>query len=657
MIKNKEKITDNTEDSHSHESEDSCCRHDEENNIREIIELIAGALIFCAGLVFTYIFNINQYLLLAVFILSYVILGGGIVLNAVKNIAGGKIFDENFLMGIATTGAFIIGEYPEAAAVMLFFRVGEYFQGLAVNKSKKSIAALMDIRPDYANLLTNGKVIKVSPDTIRPGEIIIVKPGEKIPLDGVVTEGESMLDTSALTGEPVPRKVKVSDTVLSGCINKNGVLTIQVNKTFGESAVAKIIELTQNAAAKKAPTEKFITKFARHYTPAVVGLAALICVVSPLFFDGLWSEWIRRGLVFLVISCPCALVISIPLSFFGGIGGASKKGVLVKGGNYLEALNNLDTVVFDKTGTLTKGVFEVTEINPVNGFTKNELLGFAASAEAFSNHPIAASILKAYGVNISKNSLSNYNETAGYGVSVKAKDKFIAAGNYGFMLKTGAARLTELNKLKEEKTPGTRVYVSVNNIFAGHITISDEIKPDSRKAIESLKAGGVRRTVMLTGDNPEAAGAVAADLNIDEFYAGLLPEQKVEIFEKIKKDARRKNQKAKTAFVGDGINDAPVLARADIGVAMGGLGSDAAIEAADIVLMTDEVSKLAGAIGVARLTRRIVWQNIIFALAVKIIFLSLGALGMASMWEAVFADAGAALIAVLNASRVSRGRN
>jgi len=608
----------------------------------EIIKLAAGGIAFSIGLLLTYVFEVNQSIALGILIAGYITLGGEILLRAAKNILRGRVFDENFLMSIATLGAFAIGEYPEAVAVMLFYQVGEYFQGLAVHRSKKSITDLMDIRPDYANLLRDGEITAVSPETVSIGDIIIVKPGEKIPLDGIVTEGESMLDTSALTGESIPRKAKISDTVLSGCINQSGVLKIEVSKAFGESTVAKIINLVENASSKKAPAEKFITKFARYYTPAVVFLAMLIAVLPPLLMSGAsWSDWINRGLVFLVISCPCALVISIPLSFFGGIGGASKKGVLVKGGNYLEALNDLDIVVFDKTGTLTKGVFEVTGIHPAEGQTENSLLELAATAEVYSNHPIARSILAAFGNEVDKNLLSEYSEIAGCGVSVKSGGKVILAGNNKLME-------TMDIPCEEREGIGTKVYIATDGSYAGYITISDEIKPDSYDAIAALKAKGISKTVMLTGDGPQIAEAIADELGIDEVHAGLLPDQKVEMLEILD---TQKRPKGKLAFIGDGINDAPVLARADVGIAMGALGSDAAIEAADVVLMTDEPSRLIDAIDTARFTKRIVMQNIIFALGVKVIFLVLGALGIASMWEAVFADVGVALLAVLNASR------
>lgn len=623
-------------DSHGH--------GEEKNGKEEIIKLIACAAVFAAGLLISRFFDVNKYITLGIFIGAYLLLGGEVVLNALKNIARGKVFDENFLMSVATLGAFTIGDYPEAVAVMLFYQVGEYFQGAAVRKSRKSITDLMDIRPDFANLQRNGEIVRVTPDTVSVGDLIVVKPGEKIPLDGVVVDGASMLDTSALTGESVPREAVVSDAALSGCINLNGVLTIKVTKAYGESTVAKIIELVENAASKKAPTENFITTFSRYYTPAVVGLAALLAVVPPLFFDGVWAEWVNRGLIFLVISCPCALVISIPLSFFGGIGGASKRGVLVKGGNFLEALNNLDIVVFDKTGTLTKGVFEVTGIHPAEGFTADGLLELAAQAETFSNHPIALSVMKAFGKELAQTQLSEYNELAGHGVSVKADDVAIIAGNSKLMEMNGVT-FDEVNEI------GTKLYVAADGVYAGAIVISDEIKHDSRAAISELKSKGVRKTVMLTGDNPQIAEAVAKELKLDEVYAGLLPAQKVGMLEKLEKGKRAKGT---LAFVGDGVNDAPVLARADIGIAMGGLGSDAAIEAADIVLMTDEPSKLIEAIDVAKFTKRVVWQNIILALGIKGAILLLGAFGEATMWEAVFADVGVALLAVLNAARIIR---
>ena len=607
--------------------------------------LILGAVAFTAGILFEHFTDIAFYYPLAIYIIGYLLLGGDVVLRAGRNILRGKVFDESFLIAIATIGAFAIGEYAEAVAVMLFYQVGEYFQDLAVGRSKKNIAKLMDIRPDYVNLQhEDGSTTTVSPETVNIGDLIIVKPGERIPLDGVVTEGSAMLDTSALTGESVPRSANVSDTVLSGSINQNGVLTIRVTETYGQSTVSKIIDLVENAAAKKAPTEKFITKFAGYYTPIVVGLAALLVLIPPLLFGGSWSDWIHRGLIFLVISCPCALVISIPLSFFGGISGASRKGILIKGGNYLEALNYLDTVVFDKTGTLTKGVFNVTEIHPTEGYTREELLETAALAEAYSTHPIALSIIREYGKDIDMTKLSGYTEIAGHGVSVNVDGKALLAGNNKLM-KSREITFTETENV------GTKVYVASDGAYFGYIIISDEIKQDSHNAISSLKALGVRKTVMLTGDNKKIADALASELGIDEVYSELLPQEKVEKLELL---GKQKNANGKLAFVGDGINDAPALALADIGVAMGALGSDAAIEAADVVLMTDEPSKLTQAVKTAKFTKRIVWQNIIFALGVKSLFLVLGAFGVASMWEAVFADVGVALLAVFNAMRVMR---
>jgi Cd2+/Zn2+-exporting ATPase len=626
---------------------EAACGNSEGISIAEYAPLIAGAALFAVGIVLNRAFTFPVSIPLGVFIVSYILLGGKVVCRALRNISKGQVFDENFLMSIATIGAFAIGDYTEAVAVMLFYQIGELFQELAIKRSKKSITALMDIRPDFANLKRNGDLVKVDPDTVSVGDIIVVKAGEKIPLDGTVIEGEAMLDTMALTGESVPRKATIGDTALSGCINQNGVLTISVTKTFGESTVAKIIDLVQNAASKKAPTENFITTFSRYYTPAVVGLAALIAVLPPLFSLGLWAEWINRGLIFLVISCPCALVISIPLGYFGGIGGASRKGILIKGSNFLEALNSLDIVVFDKTGTLTKGVFEVSALQAANGFSTESLLEKAAAAEAFSNHPIALAIRKAamhiaHGKEIDRNTLSDYEEIAGEGIRVKAGGTSILAGNERLLTREGIPFVPS-------QTPGTKVYVAVNKVFAGSIVIADEVKADSAKAIAELKSKGVRKTVMLTGDNSEIAKTIAGTLNLDEYHADLLPDQKVAQVERLDS---QKRAKAKLAFVGDGINDAPVLARADIGIAMGGLGSDAAIEAADIVLMTDEPSKLATAIDIARITKRIVWQNIIFSLSVKGCFLILGALGISTMWEAVFADVGVCVLAILNAMRV-----
>ena len=606
---------------------------------KEIIQLTAGTLVLGAALLLR-----DSDIQVYVFLASYLILGWKVIYGAVRNLLRGDFFNENFLMGVATGGAFIIGEYPEAAAVMLFYLVGESFQDMAVHRSRKSISDLMDIRPDFANIRVNGELQRVAPETVQIGDIIVVKPGEKIPLDGVIIEGESMLDTKALTGESVPRSAKPSDTALSGCINLNGVLTIKVAKKFGESTAAKIIELVENASNKKAPAENFITAFSRYYTPAVVGLAALLAILPPLLFGGEWADWIHRALVFLVISCPCALVISIPLGFFCGIGAASRNGVLVKGGNYLEALNNLDVIVFDKTGTLTKGVFDVTGIYPASGFTSDSLLEYAAKAETFSNHPIAQSILKAYAKDIDKGGLADYQEISGHGTCVTANGVKILAGNDKLMEKEGIA-------FGENNEAGTRVYVAANGQYAGCIVISDEIKPDSPRAIAALKKQGIKKTVMLTGDDRLIAEETAKKLSIDEVHAQLLPGEKVAKVEELLSQQRAGK---KLAFAGDGINDAPVLARADIGIAMGALGSDAAIEAADVVLMTDELTKLVDAIKIAKRTRRIIVQNIVFALGVKGVFLVLGALGAAGMWEAVFADTGVSLLAVLNALRIMR---
>ncbi|MCL2539789.1 MAG: cadmium-translocating P-type ATPase, partial [Oscillospiraceae bacterium] len=621
---------------------ESAFKEDKEKN--RIIWLVAGAAALAVGVLLEHLSGVDGYLRLAVFVFGYLLLGFKVLLRAAKNMTKGNVFDENFLMAIATAGAFAIGEYAEAVGVMLFYQVGEFFQDMAVSSSKRNIARLMDIRPDYANLRTDGAIESVAPETVHIGAEIIVKPGERIPIDGVVIEGESFLDMSALTGESVPQRASVSDTVLSGSVNQSGLLAIRTTKTFGQSTASKIIDLVENAADKKAATENFITKFARYYTPVVVAFACLIAVVPPLLFGGLWTEWLNRGLVFLVISCPCALVISIPLSYFGGIGRASKKGILVKGGNYLEALSDIDIAVFDKTGTLTEGVFKVTDILPSDGFGAEELLRAAASAEAFSNHPIALSILRAHGGRIEKNSLSQYTELAGHGVSVNADGRTILAGNKQLMDKEAVV-------FKETEGEGTKVYVASDGLYMGCIVISDRIKNDSRAAIAGLKALGTRKTVMLTGDNSQTANAVGCELKIDEVHSGLLPQQKVEMVQTL---GRQKQGNGKLVFVGDGINDAPVLALADVGVAMGGLGSDAAIEAADVVLMTDEPSKLVEAVGVARFTKRIVWQNIIFAIGVKSLFLLLGAFGAASMWEAVFADVGVAVLVVVNSMRLLR---
>lgn len=617
---------------------------EEDNNKKELIKIGISGAFFATGLAL----NLPGWMEFTVFLISYIISGGEIVLKALKNISRGQVFDENFLMSVATIGAFFIGEYPEGVAVMLFFRVGEFFQELAVTRSRKSISELMDIRPDFANLKIGDDLKRVSPEEVGIGDIIVVKPGEKVPLDGKVVEGNSMVDTSALTGESVPREIETGNDVLSGFINKNGVLTIEVTKEFSESTVAKILDLVQNASSRKAPTEKFITKFARYYTPVVVVIAVLLAIIPPLVITGAtFSDWIYRALVFLVISCPCALVISIPLGFFGGIGGASRSGVLVKGSNYLEALNNVEIVIFDKTGTLTKGVFNVTEINPQNNYTKEDIIEYAAYAESYSNHPIADSILKAYEKEVDKSKIESYDEIAGHGIKVKVEGKEILAGNIKLMNKEN------INVSKMESI-GTVVYVALNNMYAGAIVISDEVKDDSASAIKALKALGVRKTVMLTGDAKSVGEKIGKQLGLDEVYSELLPTEKVEKLELIDK---QKSAKGKLVFVGDGINDAPVLARADIGIAMGGLGSDAAIEAADVVIMTDEPSKIATGIKIAKRTRTIVWQNIIVAMGVKFIFLALGAAGIATLWEAVFADVGVTVIAVLNSMRVMKVNN
>lgn len=611
------------------------------NNKIRIIRLIAGALIFISGIISNEFINVSLPVYLIFLVLAYIILGGDVVIKAIKNITKGRIFDENFLMSLSTIGAFVIGEYPEAVAVMLFYQIGEYFQDLAVNRSRKSIANLMNIRPDFATVLRNGEQTIVSPKTVSIGEIIVVKPGEKIPLDGIILEGDSMLDTKALTGESVPRTVHKGDEALSGCVNQNGVLTIQATKAFSESTVSKIIELVENASSRKAPTENFITTFARYYTPVVVIFALILAVAPPLLFNAEWIEWIRRAFVFLVISCPCALVISIPLTFFGGIGAASKHGVLVKGSNYLESLNNVSTVVFDKTGTLTKGVFKVTEIVPDNGFTVDRILEYGAKAEIYSNHPIAKSIIAAYEKDVDGTNITDYKEISGYGISVTVDNKKILAGNSKLMT-------AEQIHYRPCNKAGTKVYVAVDGKYAGCILITDEIKEDSKRAIAELKRIGIEKTVMLTGDDEMIGKAVSRKLGLDEYYAQLLPDQKVLKLEELDS---QKPLKSKLAFIGDGINDAPVLARADVGIAMGGIGSDAAIEAADVVLMTDEPSKLVEAIEVAKATKHIVIQNIVLALTVKVIFMVLGAFGIAGMWEAVFGDVGVALIAVMNAMR------
>lgn len=606
---------------------------------RLLLRIIIVAVLFLIG----NLLPLHQTAELAVFLVSYAIIGWDILWKAITNILHGQVFDENFLMAIATVGAFILGEHTEGVAVMLFYQVGEWFQSYAVSKSRRSIASLMDIRPDYANVERDGKLVQVDPDEVQIGDTIIVKPGERIPLDGKIIKGSSALDTSALTGESMPREVEPGMEVISGCINQTGILTIQTTKEFGESTVAKILDLVENASEKKGKIENFITRFARYYTPVVVFAALALAILPPIITGQEFSAWIYRALTFLVISCPCALVISIPLSFFGGIGGASKIGVLVKGSNYLEALANAEIVVFDKTGTLTKGSFAVSEIHAA-AMSEQQLLELAAYAEDYSNHPISLSIKKAYDGTIDASRISEVQEIAGHGVQAVIDGRKVLAGNAKLMKK-------ENIKFSVAASVGTVVYLACDGIYAGCIIIEDEIKPDAQTAIKFLKSSGVRRTVMLTGDADAVGKKVAARLGLDQAYTELLPADKVIRVEEM---MQQKSEKGKLAFVGDGINDAPVLARADVGIAMGGLGSDAAIEAADVVLMTDEPSKIAAVMKIARKTIRIANQNIVFALGVKFLVLGLGALGYANMWAAVFADVGVSVIAILNAIRAMR---
>jgi Cd2+/Zn2+-exporting ATPase len=608
-----------------------------------IIKAVSGLLLLLTGIIFekeihNTPFHIAEYL---VFGAGYLIVGWKVISLAVKNIIRGKFFDEQFLMTIATLGAFAIDQLPEAVAVMLFYVAGELFQDIAVGRSRKSIKALLEIKPEFANLLVDGEANKVSPESVKVGDTIIIKAGEKVPLDGEIINGNSFVDTSALTGESVPRKVKEKDTVLSGMINQTGVLTIKVTKLFSESSVSKILELVENASSKKAETEKFITTFAKYYTPVVVIGALLLAILPPLLISGqTFGDWIYRALVVLVISCPCALVISIPLGYFGGIGSASRKGILVKGSNFLDALTQVKTVVFDKTGTLTKGEFKVTEIVTSNGFSKEEILEYAAFAETNSNHPVAKSISEAFGKAPDSTRIKQVEEISGHGIKAVIDNKTVLAGNDKLMHKESIAHPVC-------NVQGTVVHVAIDNTYAGYIIISDTLKDDAIEAIEKLKAKNIQ-TVMLTGDNKFAAAAFAKKLNIDKFFSELLPEDKVKHIENLIAE----NKGGKVAFVGDGINDAPVIARSDVGIAMGALGSDAAIETADVVLMTDSPSKVAIAIDVAKRTRNIVWQNIFFAMGVKLIFIVLGVFGIATMWEAVFGDMGVALIAVFNAIRI-----
>lgn len=605
--------------------------------------IIAAFVLFVALLIAEHtgmLENVNVWIQFVIYLVPYLIIGYDIVYKAVRNISHGQVFDENFLMMVATVGAFGVQEFSEAVAVMLFYQVGELFQSYAVGKSRQSISAMMDICPEYANIEQNGVLTQVDPDDVEVGDIIVIKPGERIPLDGVVIEGESLVDTAALTGESVPRSAKAGDEIISGCVNGSGTLKVKVTKEFDDSTVAKILELVENASSKKAKVENFITKFAKYYTPVVTIGAVVLALVPPLVLGGGFAEWIQRACIFLVISCPCALVISVPMGFFGGIGAASKVGVLVKGSNYLEAVAEMTTIVFDKTGTLTKGEFKVAQIQP-QGMTETELLEIAALGEGYSTHPIANSIREAYGKTPDMKRTENANEIAGHGISITVDNKAVLIGNEKLMKKEGIA-------YTPCQSCGTVVYVACDGKFAGTLVISDTVKDGAKEAISAMKQVGVKKCVMLTGDRKEAAMEVAKELGIDEVHAELLPADKVAQVERL---LREKPKKEKLAFVGDGINDAPVLTRADIGIAMGSMGSDAAIEAADVVLMDDDVRKIASIVRISRKTLLIVKQNIVFALGVKAIVLLLGAFGAANMWEAVFADVGVSVIAILNSMR------
>lgn len=606
---------------------------------RNVFRIAFAAVLF----VVVWALPTDGVLRLLTFLVPYAIVGYDVVFEALRNIAHGQVFDENFLMSVATIGAFFVADYPEAVAVMLFYQIGELFQSIAVGKSRKSIAALMDIRPDYANVLRDGDVKTVSPEEVEIGEIIEIKPGEKIPLDAVVTKGETTVNTAALTGESVPVTCRVGDAVISGSVNQNGRIEARVTSVFGESTVSKILDLVENATSKKAKSENFITRFAKYYTPCVVFAALALALIPPLFFKQPFSVWVTRALTFLVVSCPCALVVSVPLTFFCGIGGASRQGVLIKGANYLETLSKAETVVFDKTGTLTNGTFTVVAIHPQQ-ISERELLDLTATAESVSSHPIATSILKAYGEPIDKTRIGNIEEFSGRGIHAVIDGKSVYVGNGVLMQCVGV-------DFHECKTVGTTVHIAVDGLYAGHIVIADTVKPDAKSAVEQLKASGIRKTVMLTGDSDTVGQAVAKELGMDEAYTQLMPDDKVEKTEKL---LAEKNTKSTLAFVGDGINDAPVLARADVGIAMGALGSDAAIEAADVVLMDDKPTKLVTALKISRKTMRIVRQNIVFALSVKAVVLLLSAFGLASMWVAVFADVGVMILAVCNAVRAMR---
>ena len=633
---------------HDHEHEESKPkkvekRKEKKEINKDLIKIIIGVIVYAFGIYEMAVGNTGTFGVV-VFLAAYILIGGDVLLKAIKNLFRGQVLDENFLMSIATIGAVAIGEYSEAVGVMLFYKIGEYLQQKAVGQSRKSISALMEIKAEFANLVQGGKMIQVDPEEVEVGDVIVVKPGEKVPLDGIVTEGEAMLDTSAITGESVLRSVKPGEEVVSGTINTNALIYVRVTKEYGESTVAKILDMVENAGSRKSQTENFISKFCRYYTPIVVGLALAVAFIPPLVIEGaVFRDWLYRGLIFLVVSCPCALVLSIPLSFFGGIGSASKNGILIKGSNYLEALRKANTVVLDKTGTITKGVFKVTEINPV-GMSEDELLKYAAIAEANSNHPIAKSIMESYNEKFEEevklSEIDKYEEIAAHGIKVLYNGKTILAGSSKLL----DSENIEYKKIEES---GTTVYVAVDGKFAGCIVISDEVKEDSKRAIEEMRKVGITNVVMLTGDNEAAAAKIAKEVGVNKHYSGLLPNQKVEILEEIANE----NSTGNTIFIGDGINDAPVLARADVGIAMGGVGSDAAIEASDIVFMTDELSKLPIAKRISEKTNKIVWQNIVFAMGVKVIVMLMSTGGVANMWEAIFADVGVALIAVLNAMR------
>ena len=634
-----------TDENHNHQGHDHSHEHGEFNLRRELIPLSIAISLFLVGLIFNQPLHdtpgaIAEY---AVLIPAYLISGWSVLTSAGRNILRGKIFDENFLMTIATLGAIAIHELPEGVAVMLFFQIGELFQGFAVGRSRRSIKALLEVRPDTANLVIDGVVREVDPEKVEVGDTIVIKPGEKVPLDGEIVSGSSQVDTSALTGESVPRTVREGETILAGAINQTGSLTVRVTKLFAESSIAKILDLVENASSKKAPTEKFITRFASYYTPVVVFLSLAVAILPPLLIPGATSEqWVYRALVLLVISCPCGLVISIPLGYFGGVGGAAKRGILVKGSTFLDALTDVKTVIFDKTGTLTEGVFQVTQVTPYNSYSEKEVLTMAAIAESQSNHPVARSIVEAYYGATTKSDVTDYEEIPGHGISAKVKGMSVLAGN---------DRLLHRENIEHDtcNVEGTVVHLAIDRKYAGYILISDRIKSDAPRAIARLKKAGVSETVMLTGDNRVVAKSVANRLGLDTYKAELLPEDKVVAIEEY---LLKSDKKSKVAFVGDGINDAPVIARADVGMAMGALGSDAAIETADVVLMDDAPSKVAEAINIARKTHSIVWQNIILAMAVKALFILLGAIGVATLWEAVFADVGVALLAILNATRV-----